>query len=468
MDASQELPVREKANVDANKAGLVEFGHRLGDEHFMIDPSFRNLNHGSFGTYPRAIQAKMREYQDLAEARPDPFVRYDQTRLLDESREAVARLLRAPVDTCVFVPNASVGVNTVLRNLVWNGDGRDEILYFSTIYGGCAKTIDYVVEDRAGAVGARCIDLSYPCEDDAVVAAFHAAVDASVREGRRPRVCLFDVVSSMPGVRFPFEAVTAACRERGLLSLVDGAQGVGMVDLDLPAVDPDFFVSNCHKWLHVPRGCAVMYVPLRNQPLIRSTLPTSHGFVPRAAAGGSNRFNPLPPSTKSEFVNNFEFVGSVDSSPYLCVKDAIRWRDEVLGGEERIRDALVAMAREGGRRAAEILGTHVLDNASQSLTRCAMVNVALPLAMQPDEGEQLRADLEGVPAIPKSETGAVLNWILRTLMDEYNTFVPLFFHRGRYWMRLSAQVYLELEDFEWAGRTLKAVCERVAKGEYKV
>lgn len=46
MGVNQELPIREKANVDANKADLAEFGHRLRDEHFMIDPSFRNLNHG--------------------------------------------------------------------------------------------------------------------------------------------------------------------------------------------------------------------------------------------------------------------------------------------------------------------------------------------------------------------------------------------------------------------------------------
>lgn len=43
----------------------------------------------------------------------------------------MAKLLHAPhVDTVVFVPNATVGVNTVLRNLTWDEDGKDEILYF--------------------------------------------------------------------------------------------------------------------------------------------------------------------------------------------------------------------------------------------------------------------------------------------------------------------------------------------------
>jgi hypothetical protein len=37
-------------------------------------------------------------------------------------------------------------VNTVLRNLVWNHDGKDEILYFSTIYSACGKAVDYTCE----------------------------------------------------------------------------------------------------------------------------------------------------------------------------------------------------------------------------------------------------------------------------------------------------------------------------------
>jgi hypothetical protein len=208
----------------------------------------------------------------------------------------------------------------------------------------------------------------------------------------------------------------------------------------------------------------VFYVPLRNQAMIRSTLPTSHGFVPRA---GVKRHNPLPPSNKSQFVTAFEFVGTLDTAPYLCVKDSIKWRDEVLGGEARIRDSLTALAREGGKRMAEILGTKVLDNASQSLTRCSMVNVALPLAVQPEDGKALEGELASLPSFPLSDASVITHWILRKLLDDHNTFVALFVYGGRWWARISAQVYLELDDFEWAGKTLKSVCERVAKGAYK-
>ncbi|KAF2964404.1 hypothetical protein GQX73_g9161 [Xylaria multiplex] len=402
------------------------YGKRLL-QHFEFHPEYRNLNHGSFGAAPREIRKYMRHHQDLCEAAPDSFVRYEYPIILDDSRAAMAKLVNAPTDTIVFVPNATTGVNTVLQNLMWEDDGKDEIIFFSTIYGACAKIIDYIVDSSLGKVSSRSISLSYPCEDEDIVQAFHAALENSANSGKRARVCVFDTVSSLPGVCFPFKAITKACRAAGILSLVDGAQGVGMIDVDLESLDPDFFVSNCHKWLFVPRSCAVLYVPLRNQHIITSSIPTSHGYVPKSGS----RFNPLPPSNKPAFVNNFEFVGTLDTSPYVCVKKAIEWRERVLGGEAKIREYTQTLAREGGRTVARILGTEVLDNEAQTLSRCAMTNVALPI----DAG------------VAPSSTQ---HWMMRTMCEEYKTFVALINHAGRLWVRLSAQVYLDMEDFEWS------------------
>lgn len=411
-------------------------------QHFDFDPEHRNLNHGSFGAAPREVRKHMRHHQDLSEAMPDSYIRYEYPIALDESREAMARFLNVPTDTVVFVANATVGVNTVLRNLTWDDDGKDEILYFSTVYSGCGKIVDYVVDTGMGRVSSRSMNITYPCEDEDVIQAFHSALDDVAKAGKRAKVCIFDTVSSLPGVAFPFDAITQACRTAGVLSLVDGAQGVGMVDLDLDALDPDFFVSNCHKWLFVPRGCAVLYVPLRNQPMIKSTVPTSHGYIPQSG----DRFNPLPPSSKPAFVNNFEFVGTIDTSPYVCVKAAIEWRERVLGGEVKIREYMHNLAREGGKAVARILETGVMENTSQTLSRCAMTNVALPLDA-------------------RIASMSTQDWMMRTMVKEYKTFVPMIVHAGRLWARLSAQVYLDIDDFEWTGRMLLELCERVKRGE---
>lgn len=343
----------------------------------------------------------------------------------------------------MLVQNATTGVNTILRNLAWNDDCKDEILYFNTIYGACGKGIDYIVDSGLNRVSSREIRVMYPCEDDEIVTAFKAAVEDSSKAGKRAKICVFDTVSSLPAVRMPYEKITEACKVAGVLSLIDGAQGVGMIDIDLSAVDPDFFVSNCHKWLYVPRACAVLYVPLRHQALIASTLPTSHGYI----AKSGERFNPLPKANKSAFVNNFQFIGTLDTSPYLCLKDTIEWRKEALGGEAKIMEYIHTLAKEGGKKVARVLGTEVLDNQSGTMSRCALTNVALPLS--PEEGSQ------------------ALEWMVEMMLKDYNTFFPLFAHNGRLWARLSAQVYLDTEDFEWAGHILLELVERVKRGEHK-
>lgn len=61
------------------------------------------LHTGSFGSIPKAIQSKLRGYQDQVEARPDKFIRYRGPELLAVSRAAVAKIIRAPQDAIVFV-----------------------------------------------------------------------------------------------------------------------------------------------------------------------------------------------------------------------------------------------------------------------------------------------------------------------------------------------------------------------------
>jgi selenocysteine lyase/cysteine desulfurase len=145
------------------------------------------------------------------------------------------------------MPNATTGINTVLRNLVFQPG--EHILYFATIYGACERTVSYITETTP----AKSVKISYtyPVEDDWLVSAFKSKVKEVEDAGGKVKIAIFDTVVSMPGVRMPFEKLTAACKELGVLSCIDGAHGVGHLKLDLGAFDPDFFVSNCHKYVAI-------------------------------------------------------------------------------------------------------------------------------------------------------------------------------------------------------------------------
>ncbi|KAH8744948.1 aminotransferase family protein-like protein [Hyaloscypha finlandica] len=449
----------------------VPFGHAMRDVHFSFDKGYLPLNHGSFGTFPKVVRDRQRELQDLMEARPDTYLRYTYLELLEESRKAIAPLLGVCMDEVVFVPNATTGVNTILRNLVYQKG--DVILHFATVYGACEKTIDSLCETTQ--VERVCIALDYPAEDEDIVCKFKNVVQNLKDARKNIKVAMFDTVLTFPGARFPWEALVKACKDLGILSLIDGAHGIGHIDLtNLGEVGPDFFTSNCYKWLFVPRGCAVLYVPLRNQHLIRTSLPTSWGFQPLAK-------REVEPRDIKAFGELFKKVSTIDPTPYVCVQEALKFRELVCGGEAKIREYCENVVKVGGKRMAEILRTEVMDNKTGTLHRCCFVNVRLPLTVTqgapsydncvPFEHQREMANsqsMEGSGYIREADASKIAKWMTEKSVKEYATMIPVKFYVGQIWCRISGQIYLELEDFEWAGYRLKEMCERVSKGEFLV
>ena len=222
----------------------LEPDSHLRTQEFLFDPAYRPLNHGSYGAFPKVVRDRQREIQGKTESRSDPFVRFTIPKLLSKSREAVAPLLGASFEEVVFMPNATTGVNTVLRNLIYN-DG-DVILYLSTAYGACEKTILHVCETSlAQAVKA---DMTFPMEDEALVFVIRETMQRLAGQRKKVRIFMFDTIATFPGVKLPWEALISLCREMGVLSLIDGAHGIGHCDLTrLEDLGADFFTSNCYK-----------------------------------------------------------------------------------------------------------------------------------------------------------------------------------------------------------------------------
>ncbi|KAH2372381.1 hypothetical protein KXV98_008140 [Aspergillus fumigatus] len=408
------------------------FGASMAKSHFMFDPDFKNLNHGrfpssSFGTYPVAVQTALRHFQSQVEARPDPFIRHIQPQLIDEARRAVASLLNVPTNECVFVKNASTGVNTVLRNLVFKQG--DVLVYFDTVYGAVEKTLVSLTETTP--LQLRKVQYQFPISHDELVRKFLEVVASATAEGLTVRVAVFDTIVSLPGVRFPFERLIEA-------------------------------------WLYTPRGSAILYVPLRNQHLIRTTLPTSWGFIP----------SPDSPTTapslmrssgsgKSAFEELFEFVATTDDTAYLCVPAALKFRSQVCGGEDRIYAYLEKLAMEAGDIVAAALGTEVMQEPGlkpgevSQLRRCAMATVRLPFAVSGSEQDPKTASAR--LTLQAAQAAEVAGEIQKALVRDYGTFVPVFARGGWLWTRLSAQVYLEKSDFEWLAGVLNELCNKLVK-----
>ncbi|KAI0878714.1 aminotransferase family protein-like protein [Hypoxylon argillaceum] len=432
---------------------VVPFGKTMRKAHFSFAASYVPLNHGSFGTFPDTVRDHQRSLQSETEARPDTFIRFTYPKLLFQARQAVAPLLGAETEEVAFVPNALTGINTVLRNLVFV-EG-DVILHFSTIYGGCLKTIRSLEETTP--VRGYNIDLVYPIEDDDILGKVKDALVEIGQQGRRVVLAVFDTIITFPGARLPWESLVRFYRQQGILTCIDAAHGIGNIDLThLAQVGPDFVISNCYKWLMVPRGCAVLHVPRRNQHLIKTSYPTDGRYLPEADR------KDIPPA--QYFASLFEHVSTIDTSPYLCILEALKFRDEICGGEEQVRAYSIGLAKEGGELMATLMGTEVLKSRTGTLADCCFTNVRLPLDID-REGEASNAR-ESSGILP-GEAQDVANWITERSVNEFDTYIAVRYYAGAFWTRLSGQIYLDRSDFAWAAGVLLELCARARRGDWR-
>ena len=180
---------------------------------------------------------------------------------------------------------------------------------------------------------------------------------------------------------------------------------------------------------------------------MRSTLPTSHGFQPLPEILKGRKFVRPHQAGTNEFVSLFQYAGTVDFGPPLCIPAALDFRRTVCGGEDAIRNYCRNLAKEGEHRAARILGTEpvpITDN-----NRLSFANLRLPLTIASERDVATRS-------IPLDEVPLVLDWIMRHLHGDYNAFVNVHYISGSLWARFSAMIYLELEDFEYCVLTISS------------
>lgn len=412
----------------------VPFGKALRAKYFKsLDSDIYPVNHGSYGVTPDPIIDKYFEAIKEDYQYPDRYIRTKQLPEYTRNLKEVGKLLGADYRNLALVENATTGINAVLRSLPF--ELGDKIVIQSTVYGSCGNTVKFL-QNRHGIVPVL-VQLNYPLSDDEVVARFE---DVFKRES--PKLAMFDTITSMPGVRVPFERLTALCRKYGVLSLIDGAHGAGLIPLHLDSLDADFLVTNLHKWLYVPRGCAVLYVAERHHRVIH-TFPISHSYLDDSVA--------LDPELEAtRLVDRFGFVGTKNFGSISVIGDVIRFRNEVCGGEQAIWDYCHALAVKAGAVVAEKWGTSVLG---PELGVTTMVNVEVPAA-------QLGLD---AAVLTGPRVNKCLDYYFAQLLSVHHTFVPFIVHNNKIFIRLSAQIYNELSDYEYAADAVTAAFSKLVK-----
>jgi len=286
----------------------TEHGSPLSDR-WDLDPQVVFLNHGSFGACPHAVLQYQSELRARLELQPVDFFVRRYYPLLDEARHTLADFLGADAGGLTFVPNATTGVNCVLRSM--DLERGDELLISDHAYNACRNVIDYVAE-RAGAK-VVVVPIPFPVTgDDEIVTAVMDRVTA------RTQLLFIDHVTSATGLVLPLTRIVKDLAARGIDTLVDGAHAPGMLPLDLDGLGAAYYTGNCHKWICAPKGSGFLWVREDLREQVR----------PATISHGAN----MPETDRSRFRHEFDWIGTTDPTAWLAVPEALRVMDGMLPG----------------------------------------------------------------------------------------------------------------------------------------
>ncbi len=276
---------------------------------WQLDDSIHFLNHGSFGATPRVVLERQRELRERLEAEPVRFMVRELEPLLDEARARLADFVGAQPSDLAFVTNASTGVNAVLRSLDFKPG--DELLTTNHGYNACTNALRFVAERT----GARVVvaQVPFPVASSQTL---NDAVLAAVTP--KTKLVMLDQITSPTALIFPIAQLVRELEGRGIPVLVDAAHAPGQVPLFLDTTGASFTTGNLHKWVCAPKGCGFLHVRKDWQARIRPTV-ISHG-------ANSSR------SDRSRFQLEFDWVGTQDPTPYLCVPAALDFMGSLVDG----------------------------------------------------------------------------------------------------------------------------------------
>lgn len=303
---------------------------------FFLDMGWVFLNHGAFGGAARPALRAAQRWAEYAETQPLRWFDRELFPLLAHSIRAAAALIRAPPANVALVPHATYALSSVIGSLLLQPG--DVIFCLDVGYGSVKKMLSAAAE-RSGArlvVGAVPFPLTTP-------ASFVDAIAAQIPLGAT--LAVFDHVTSNAGLLLPVAALVAAAHERAARVLVDGAHGLGALDLDVPAIGADYYITNAHKWFASSKGLAVLYVApwvLAGKPgpadaPLALTVARPPAGPPRAAS--------ISHGFGSGFGSEFIWDGCRDYSAAVALPSLLDWWSWV--GIERSRDYCRALLAEG-------------------------------------------------------------------------------------------------------------------------
>jgi selenocysteine lyase/cysteine desulfurase len=237
---------------------------------FLIPHDQAFFNTGTLGASPKVVvdtvvrhllyvEESLTEW-DYSEDKPERLAGYRPETVL---REKIAAFIGCDFDEVGLTLNATMGMNFLANGI--DLDPGDEVLMTDREHGGGRAGWDLKAK-RYGTVVKEAQIPDVLADPDAIIRVFESAITP------KTKVITFPHITSGQGIVLPAKRLVALARDRGIFSVVDGAQAVGQIQVDVRDIGSDAYFFSPHKWLLAPKGTGVLYIRREAQERIWPTL----------------------------------------------------------------------------------------------------------------------------------------------------------------------------------------------------
>jgi isopenicillin-N epimerase len=240
---------------------------------FLMPAELSVLNAANLCPSPAPVLKAVYDYTQRLDREPVQSFRSQMAAAKEPVRKLVASYLHVTPEEILLTRNTSEANNLVSSGL--DLKAGDEVLLFEDNHP--SNLVAW--REKAKRFGYSIVTVKqvnpHP-GPDYYIDAFTKAITP------RTKVLAFTHLTSTAGDLLPARELCRIARERDVLTLVDGAQTFGLLDVDLAEMQPDFYTGSAHKWTCGPKEVGILYVHTRSHaklwPSIYSVLPGQVGL----------------------------------------------------------------------------------------------------------------------------------------------------------------------------------------------
>ena len=286
------------AGRSAEDVAQDEFYWREIQQAFTLDRTMINLNNGNSCPSPRIVHDALKRYLDFSNQTP-----VYHRGLLEQNRETARRRLSAEfgcdVDEIAVTRNSSEALQIAQNGIDLRAG--DEVLTTEQDYGRMLTTWDQ--RKRREGIKVTLIDFPVPTTQDDLYQRFEKAITPQTK------VMHFCHITNLTGQLFPVQRLARLARQRGILTVVDGAHAVAHFPFKLRDLEMDYYGTSLHKWLLAPHNTGFLYV---RRDRIAPTWPLQ-----------------AAPARRSNDIRKFEEVGTISAAPYAAINEALQFHQAI-------------------------------------------------------------------------------------------------------------------------------------------